>query len=63
MSRPRSARPARAAAWFDCSIHEEAPAGDHSIVLLEIHALRTASDGVPPLVLHGSRFRRLEATG
>ncbi|WP_063001562.1 flavin reductase family protein [Nocardia mikamii] len=48
-----------ATAWFDCSIHTEVPAGDHVVVLLEVHALRTTPD-VAPLVFHGSRFRRLD---
>lgn len=45
------------AAWFDCSIHAEVAAGDHTVVLLRIHALDTAASA--PLVFHGSRFRRL----
>lgn len=48
-----------AAAWFDCSIHLELPAGDHTVVLLEVHGLHAKPD-VPPLVFHGSRFRRLD---
>lgn len=48
------------AAWLDCCIHAELPAGDHSIVLLQIHGLR-ADPCVAPLVFHGSRFRRLAA--
>ncbi|MFI2669257.1 flavin reductase family protein [Streptomyces albidoflavus] len=47
-----------AAAWFECSVFAEVPAGDHTIVLLEIHHLRTSS-AAAPLVFHGSRFRRL----
>lgn len=46
-----------ASAWLDCAPHEELPAGDHVIALLRIHRLHTA--GNPPLVFHGSRFRRL----
>jgi len=45
-------------AWLDCSLRAELPAGDHAIALLEIHGLR-ADPGTPPLVFHGSRFRRL----
>lgn len=52
---------AGAAAWFDCSVHAEVPAGDHVVVLLEVHGLRTEPD-IEPLVFHGSRFRRLDAT-
>jgi flavin reductase (DIM6/NTAB) family NADH-FMN oxidoreductase RutF len=44
-------------AWLECSLHEEVPAGDHLIALLRIHGLHTAE--TPPLVFHGSRFRRL----
>jgi flavin reductase (DIM6/NTAB) family NADH-FMN oxidoreductase RutF len=47
-----------ASAWFDCSIEQEIPAGDHDIVLLRIHDLG-ASD-VAPLVFHRSTFRRLQ---
>jgi flavin reductase (DIM6/NTAB) family NADH-FMN oxidoreductase RutF len=46
-------------AWLECSLHEEVPAGDHLIALLRIHGLHTAEN--PPLVFHGSRFRRLAA--
>jgi flavin reductase (DIM6/NTAB) family NADH-FMN oxidoreductase RutF len=46
-------------AWLECSLHEEVVAGDHLIALLRIHRLRTAD--TPPLVFHGSRFRRLAA--
>jgi flavin reductase (DIM6/NTAB) family NADH-FMN oxidoreductase RutF len=46
-------------AWLECSLHAEVPAGDHLIALLEIHRLSTAE--TPPLVFHGSRFRRLAA--
>src|SRR4051812_24884416 len=48
-----------ASAWLECSVHEEIPAGDHVIALLKIQRLHTA--GIPPLVFHGSRFRRLAA--
>ncbi|GAB3163196.1 flavin reductase family protein [Amycolatopsis stemonae] len=48
-----------ASAWLDCSLHEEVPAGDHLIALLRIHGLHTEEN--PPLVFHGSRFRRLAA--
>jgi flavin reductase (DIM6/NTAB) family NADH-FMN oxidoreductase RutF len=47
-------------AWLDCSLHAELPAGDHSIALLRIHGARADADR-PPLVFHGSRFRRLAA--
>jgi len=48
-----------AAAWFDCSVDDEWPAGDHVIVLLRIRGLATRPDAAP-LVFHGSRFRRLD---
>jgi flavin reductase (DIM6/NTAB) family NADH-FMN oxidoreductase RutF len=48
-------------AWFDCSVHQEIPAGDHIMVLLRIHELRCEPD-VAPLVFHSSRFRRLAAS-
>jgi flavin reductase (DIM6/NTAB) family NADH-FMN oxidoreductase RutF len=47
-----------AAAWMECAVRAELPAGDHVIVLLDIHALR-AEPEVPPLVFHASRFRSL----
>lgn len=49
-----------AVAWFDCSLHAEVSAGDHTIALLKIHRLGTEPGGAP-LVFHGSRFRRLAA--
>ncbi|RFS84431.1 flavin reductase [Actinomadura spongiicola] len=47
-----------AAAWLDCRLHDEIPAGDHLIVLLEVLGL-LARPETPPLVFHTSRFRRL----
>jgi flavin reductase (DIM6/NTAB) family NADH-FMN oxidoreductase RutF len=49
---------AGASAWLDCSIEREIPAGDHEIVLLNVHRLG-ADPAVPPLVFHGSQYRRL----
>lgn len=43
---------------LDCTRYAEIPAGDHEIVLLRIRQLWAHPD-VPPLVFHGSRFRRL----
>ncbi|WP_059021392.1 flavin reductase family protein [Mycobacterium sp. M26] len=51
-----------ASAWLDCSLYSEIPAGDHSIVVLQVGALG-ADPATPPLVFHGSRFRRLAAVG
>lgn len=47
-----------AAAWMQCSIHQEVPAGDHLIVLLNIDALHFEA-AVAPLVFHDSGFSRL----
>lgn len=46
-------------AWIDCAVEREIPAGDHDIVLLRVHDL-DADPEVPPLVFHGSRYRRLD---
>ena len=46
------------AAWLDCSLYQEIPAGDHSMLLLRIEALRTFPDQ-HPLVFHASTFRQL----
>lgn len=47
-----------AAAWFECSLHEELRVGDHYIVVLRVHRLNSG-DNPAPLVFHGSRFRKL----
>lgn len=47
-----------AAAWFECSLEQELPAGDHSIEFLRIHSLGSQADRAP-LVFHTSRFRHL----
>jgi flavin reductase (DIM6/NTAB) family NADH-FMN oxidoreductase RutF len=49
-----------ASAWFDCAVEREIRAGDHEIVLLNVHGLGT-DPLTPPLVFHGSRYRRLAA--
>lgn len=49
----------RAPVWLECVIWNEVPAGDHTVVLLEIKGLARDS-AVEPLVFHGSQFRRLE---
>jgi flavin reductase (DIM6/NTAB) family NADH-FMN oxidoreductase RutF len=51
-----------AAAWLDCSLYAEVPAGDHAVAMLEIRGLRSRPDAAP-LVFHGSRFRRLAVLG
>ena len=48
-------------ARFDCTIYREVAAGDHTIVLLQLHAVdhpepRSVSS---PLVFHRSAFGRL----
>ena len=48
------------AAQLSCHVHSEVPAGDHTVVLLEIDALDCDPD-VEPLVFHASTFRALEA--
>jgi flavin reductase (DIM6/NTAB) family NADH-FMN oxidoreductase RutF len=45
-------------AHFDCTIHAEVEAGDHVVVLLELHAVNQ-SDTSGPLVFHRSGFGRL----
>ncbi|MBC9734571.1 flavin reductase family protein [Nocardioides marmotae] len=48
-------------ARFDCSIHEEVVAGDHTLVLLRLHSVESADTSLP-LVFHRSGFGRLEAS-
>jgi len=45
-------------AQFDCTIYSEVEAGDHVVVLLELHAVEQ-SDTSAPLVFHRSGFGRL----
>lgn len=49
-----------AAATLSCSLYNEIPAGDHTLVLLRIQALAADPDA-EPLVFHASTFRSLEA--
>jgi flavin reductase (DIM6/NTAB) family NADH-FMN oxidoreductase RutF len=51
----------QAALWLECSLYQEIPAGDHDIILLRIEEV-WAYPAVPPLVFHGSQFRRLAVT-
>lgn len=44
--------------WFDCSIFDVHPAGDHHAVQLLIHDLHLRKE-TPPLVFHRSQFTRL----
>jgi flavin reductase (DIM6/NTAB) family NADH-FMN oxidoreductase RutF len=48
-----------ASGWFETSIEKEIRAGDHDIVLLNVHDLDADHD-ITPLVFHASQFRRLE---
>lgn len=49
---------AGAAMWFECALWSEVDAGDHTIALLEVHALGADHD-TEPLVFHASAFRGL----
>ncbi|MCU1473028.1 flavin reductase family protein [Amnibacterium sp.] len=49
---------AGAVAWFECSLWNEVPAGDHTVALLEVHALGADAE-TEPLVFHSSEFRGL----
>jgi flavin reductase (DIM6/NTAB) family NADH-FMN oxidoreductase RutF len=45
-----------AALWLETTIHQEADAGDHWMVLLEVSRLGV-NENTEPLLWHGSRFR------
>jgi flavin reductase (DIM6/NTAB) family NADH-FMN oxidoreductase RutF len=45
-------------AWLECSLFQEVEAGDHMIALLEVHGFDIAPH-TPPLIFHGSKFRKL----
>jgi len=45
--------------WLECRIWQEVPAGDHTVVILEILGL-FRDETIEPLVFHSSTFRRLE---
>jgi flavin reductase (DIM6/NTAB) family NADH-FMN oxidoreductase RutF len=45
-------------AHFDCTIYREVEAGDHLVVLLQLHSV-AQSEGGQPLVFHRSGFGRL----
>jgi flavin reductase (DIM6/NTAB) family NADH-FMN oxidoreductase RutF len=52
-------------ARFDCSIYQEVEAGDHTLVLLRLHAVDSVDSGQDtslPLVFHRSAFGRLSAS-
>lgn len=48
-------------ARFDCTIYREVDAGDHILVLLELHAVEHVDQTLPsaPLVFHRSAFGKL----
>ena len=46
-------------ARFDCTVHREVEAGDHTIVLLRLHAVEHLVGAAQPLVFHRSAFGRL----
>jgi flavin reductase (DIM6/NTAB) family NADH-FMN oxidoreductase RutF len=50
---------AGAPVWFECAFHDEHPAGDHTIVLLEVHR-GGADPTLRPLVFYGSAFHQLQ---
>jgi flavin reductase (DIM6/NTAB) family NADH-FMN oxidoreductase RutF len=47
-------------AHFNTSVYREVEAGDHTVVLLRVHARAAAAEG-QPLVFHRSGFRTLAA--
>ena len=47
-----------ASAWLDCSVESTVPAGDHDLVLLQVHRQCTHHDH-GPLVFHESSFHAL----
>ena len=52
-------------AQFDCTIYREVDAGDHILVLLELHAVEHVDHNLAgaPLVFHRSGFGKLQALG
>ena len=52
-------------AQFDCTIYQEVDAGDHVLVLLELHAVRHVEHAAAgtPLVFHRSAFGKLQQLG
>jgi len=47
-----------ASAWFETSLEKEITAGDHTIVVLNVHNLGSDPD-IAPLVFHASAYRHL----
>src|SRR3954469_19491374 len=52
-------------AQFDCTIYREVDAGDHILVLLELHSVRHVdhAQAGTPLVFHRSAFGKLQQLG
>lgn len=48
-----------AALWLETSVYAELPAGDHQVVLLQVHGVSDQSGEHEPLVFHRSAFRNL----
>jgi flavin reductase (DIM6/NTAB) family NADH-FMN oxidoreductase RutF len=48
-------------AQFECTVYREVEAGDHVLVLLQLHAVRHDAEAGAPLVFHRSGFGRLHA--
>ncbi|KRA39346.1 flavin reductase [Nocardioides sp. Root614] len=50
---------------FDCTVYREVDAGDHVLILLELHTVDHVGLGTEqgPLVFHRSGFERLDRTG
>ncbi|MFC0582918.1 flavin reductase family protein [Micrococcoides hystricis] len=44
--------------WFETSVYGQFPAGDHTVVLLEVHSLEV-QEGTAPVVFHNSQFKNL----
>jgi flavin reductase (DIM6/NTAB) family NADH-FMN oxidoreductase RutF len=44
---------------FETSLYNEIPAGDHTLVLLRLHAIAPSDDQGSPLVFHRSAFGRI----
>ncbi|MFI0368391.1 flavin reductase family protein [Actinomadura sp. 1N219] len=47
-----------ALAWIECSVTQEHPAGDHTIVVAHVHALAAHSED-PPLIFYKSTYTTL----
>lgn len=47
------------ALWLETSVYSEVPAGDHHVVLLEVHGVSTHSGAHAPLVFQDSGFHQL----